>query len=1743
MKTVHSILFLLLTTLILQGCIAQNPGTNRKKSSSSQNSTTNNTTTTPTFNSDENLYWFTSLKVTGTITLNQNTDTVVYLRGANVHNFLISTDPATNLAYYQNGKSFCLVGNYGSSNKQLRLRAVPISISNYSTKTTERLFRIDIPSRSENIGACGTATVDGVSSSSGAYALPEICPSCTGGTYLTSVTLKLFESNLSTGVMAQIPTTKITFSSLGIKVDLSSNSTSNESSCSISSCEAKGFDCCIEGQCVKDASIKANASVDPQYAQAMSEYSANPLSFINFPNIFNVCTNISHTPPSTSTPSTTPKSDAEKRVAQYLADWQCIERAQSTGLYNLCLPGAAEDDYKTTKKRLAIACGCPAGYTDDERAQKCPDWGVRPLYKSSVETTANIIDFYCYTPVPENPIGPITNLNVTVPSRSAPHRFYAVDGTNYDDISKVSTSIIQEGEDFYYLDAANRASPINGSYNINSVLGRMNVGLSQTHPAKMVNVELGKTYILSATRGYFTPCTQCAKDSWFQTFTAHPATTGGNGLRASGYTTSRDTYSANSTLGNYEDTHFGRACYVPVTMIPFSHKKESTLLAQRQNRLKTQATYYINGYQRDWYGFNKGALIGSFDGVSWFAVGTGRRITATTTKLYLAINAAFLDIADRTDTVVNIIPDISANVAADFDFDPSVAISDPKQNQAGTCQQFHQCSTDTDCVTQLGWEYTCADVSQMRSRWPIYDTEAKEVSNQEKTGTIFEILANTTTQGPTGKRCVYRGAGAPCVRDYTSLNGKYNQKNLTCAPNFYCAALTTNRFNNELVRSPNEFDDIFFGMDTNVLGRPLKYVTANKSLPSEVITNIKYNGATDGLGLSSTEIEDLGICRPGRAISATASTSHSTPDTQKRTDYISQIGSCDSTASGVNRTVICPAIGPDLDYAPYNYTPPDTNSATVAQLRQMQNSCGGEAKNSSNLLSAFASIEGGSLQVLQRINQPIMAADACLRRAGSVCHTDLDCGPNKMHEETVGSMALSYFGGTEAEQNYWKESLVCGQGNAIPTFGSSNYYNYQLNQNRCCREVGKDFTMYTSGPATIVPENMGTNVNLVTSRLSVSDPKANYRYSRYTVSKTAAMTGTYPSVNAVAEPAKDQWRVINETGSLTCCGGGWIRKFADGTHDWKVKNRLSLETSNFSCLNYRTPLVDPDYSAFGDSKDQIVQASYQREYEYFCKYPGNNGCMQILYRDISGYQILPPRVYEPSDPSYLEADDTATVPPWATAAPYGAAGSYSGLPSTGYTRLDTSPVGDLESGNYTFKMNQDVPYQPFPYTFTQSPPYDLYTFPDGSKSALRFFIDKDTDYGVSFYLPAYIPFNFTQAAANSAAATPTISRVYVKYFYDDNRIEVVNITGLRVLNKATCDNVANYPNGSAGMPIDALGAGINEAWCVSANAKTQNRPMMNVKAYTGAAANRQWKYAAVIIDFMPLEKYKQTLDATLGAVTTPGNAYYYLTKLGRLELIGIPQITYEPIYCSGDQNKLVPGIFNSSIKTRSQFNASSVAYSGTGFKPIASYDDEGNSEAEMANLGNFNNRFTYQDKLAHGAVFSSKDFTCCTPLGKETTSAAKCCSATASNVGGKLICKLPSGTDLNVYFNKFVSNDGVGEDQPGGGLIVNSETNTESEVDFNAFTGEPKMRSSTFQKLEALGAAHCQSGIVQNGGSFGQFPPEPYSGSYSNVSGQTPRPFPLSIVDSIVDYVQDDPNVGKFPFDSGFRWDHHYYCK
>ncbi|MGZ3787994.1 MAG: hypothetical protein ACXVLQ_05690 [Bacteriovorax sp.] len=1714
MKTLISSL-LLLSALLLQGCI-QAPSNGRKSSVSSSatntgSGTTSNGASYPTFATDEFSYWFTTTKITGTVTINKNSQDILYLRGKYLHDFL-NTKDAYGVEYYR--KQYCIVGNFSSpAYKQVRVRAIPIYVTT-STKAIERLLRIDVPSSSDNATACKYTTIDSTLPTAAAFSLPEICTNCTG--QVTTTNLSLYEAK--TSGLTKIDPVLLNLSSILMRVDLTSNSTDPGSSCTNSSCSAKGFDCCISGQCVKDATEKTNASLDPQYSQAKLEYAANPLSFINYPNIFYICSDIAHNPPASSGgTTTTPVSDAQARVAKYLTDYTCISDVSAGIGYNNCRDltssgtptgiDKTESAYAAIKKKLAVACGCVA--SDAEMAVKCPDWGIVPVYLSgALQTNANITDFKCYTPQPANPIGPITNLNVSVPNRSAPHRFYSSTGVNYDDIAGLKTkapNTVQEGDDFYYLDEYNKVGPVNGSYNINSVIGRMTIDLSRALPAKEVAVELGKTYILSATSGYFTPCSQCVKDSWFQTFSAHPVSQRGVGLQASGYTTSRDTYSANTTFGNYEDTKFGRACYVPVTMLPLSHQKNANLQTQRQNRLKTQAAFYVNGYQRDWYGFNLGALIGSFDGVTWFAIGTGRRATATSTKLYLALNASFLDLADKTDTIVNIIPDFSANTAADYDYDPDIALTDPRQNTGATCQKYHQCTVDADCVAQLGWEYMCADVSQYKTKWPLFDSDANETSNQERTAPLFEILQGTISTA-NGKRCVYRGQGAPCKRDYSTLSD-FNKKTLTCAPNFYCASLTSNKFNDELVRSPNELNDMLFGMDANILGRPLNYVTANKSLATEVIANVKYN-AGNAIGLSSNESDDMGICRPGRYLSSVDLTAHSNQDASKRSDYISQIGSCNSTTTGSGRFVTCPAFDDTLNYI-------DPNASDVLVQKQTQNSCGAEAKHTSTAVSAFTNIEGLSLNYLQNITQPILAQDACFRRAGSVCNSDLDCGPNKLHEDTVGTIDIKYFGGTEGEQSYWRESLICGQGTTVPVLGTAGYFDYKLSDNRCCREIGKDFTMITQGPKSIVPDNAGTNENIITNRFTYSNPQAANRYSRYTISKEAIKdSSTIPAVSTSAEPNKNQWKVVNETGSLTCCGGGWIRKFTDGTHDWKVRNRLSLDANNFTCLNFRSPLADSTYTNF--AADKVVASSYQREYEYFCKSPDIGGCMQIPYQSSNGFTILSPRPYNPS--SKVAVD------------PYEAA------PAFGYTRISTTPTADPINGTtpWTQLVNSDVPYSPLPYYYSPIP-YDVN--PTTNK-AYNFFTDKGFDYGVEMYLPAYVGWDGT-------TSNPTfISRVAIEYFYDAPALPQVAVITPNVASASQCNDVINI-TGSASPTAPIDGITTNNTWCIVSNAKTGNRPVINVHADKGAGYGN-WKYAGIIIDFKPIENYRGT------KVAEPGNALYYLSKLARMELIGIPQITYEPLYCNGDQNKLVPGIFKSSaalpLTTRSQFETATSTYAS--FDPISSYNEDGSaSTTESPGYGNKDaaskSHYAYQDKLDHSAIFSSKDFTCCTPLGKTTSSAAKCCSgyAVTSSDGKTSTCKIPTGTDLNVYFNKFVSSEGVGDDQPGGGLTIKG---TDQEMDFNAYTGEPKYRAATYDKLVALGSAYCSNGKVATGGAFGAFPPEPFSGSYIVQPGSTGNLedyFPMSIVDSVLDFQTSDPNVGKVPFDSGYKWNHHYYCK
>ena len=52
--------------------------------------------------------------------------------------------------------------------------------------------------------------------------------------------------------------------------------------------------------------------------------------------------------------------------------------------------------------------------------------------------------------------------------------------------------------------------------------------------------------------------------------------------------------------------------------------------------------------------------------------------TASSNRLYLAINSPFADLAENTDINVSIVADLGSNEVSNYDYDPSLSLSDPR---------------------------------------------------------------------------------------------------------------------------------------------------------------------------------------------------------------------------------------------------------------------------------------------------------------------------------------------------------------------------------------------------------------------------------------------------------------------------------------------------------------------------------------------------------------------------------------------------------------------------------------------------------------------------------------------------------------------------------------------------------------------------------------------------------------------------------------------------------------------------------------------------------------------------------------------------------------------------------------------------------------------------------------------------------------------------------------------------------
>lgn len=1866
-------IYSLLLLLVLTACIPTSPKSNRRSTASGSAGSTDAPDT-----SNENidfggrrLYWTASgIDVEGTATINGNTSEVIYIRGEAIHTYLSNYEDGA----YNYDRAFCFVASYNTSSvrKHIRARAIPIDFYNFTLQKKERLLRVDLPKEAENKSLCqgivsqrdqfansisqvnstifnpGPPVGDGKERDV-AFSPSYFCSGSCNSKY-TAENISLYRTNgLSISDADYIPSSKLDISPINLRVDLGNSTVDPVNQCDIASCQAKGFDCCLDGQCVNDGSIRPNASSEANYSQAISDVLLNSLAYVNYPNVFYICSNVPVPTPSP-TPYVDPDEAAQAQFEKDKREYLCLEEGKkefpdfgvgecSDGISinrtactnagqtwtHYCQIGICSNlnyhskfdceansetwtaDYTnaenangtqiahdTIRSDVWDRCGCEANpFPTNPDEPQCPDFGL----KATKDASGNILSVSCLIPPASTEPTPFQNLSISVPARSAPHRFIADDGTFYDELGPLQgQDIKQEGEAFSYLDEFGKTDPVNGDFNMNSILGSMTIELNRTVPAKMINLNFDQTYVISTTTGFYTPCPSCANDSWFEPFKAFPPSQGGNGLRAIGFITNRESFSNNLTLGNYEDTKFGRACWLPPTMIPLTHQKQNNIDNQRRDRLTTQAALWINGYQKDWYGFNQGALIGSFDGVSWFAVGSGRRVVATSNKLFLAINAPFADLAEPSAMIVSVVQDSGQNIVSDHDFDPELSINHPEQNQGATCQFFHQCDVDSDCITKLGWEYVCSDVTEFRTRWPKFDIEGTEIVDQEMDNIGFDQILHNFKMGANPRRCVYRGQGAVCRTNWSGESA-IGQKNLRCAPNFYCSNLTDSTFNDEVARSPNFLELIFYGQEADFLGRPKNYLGGNATLPEAVRDNILYNSAV----LSSNNGVPLGICRPGKRLTNIVTdgdfqTMHGQRDIANRTDYISQISSCDSTADGLLRGITCPVIqeeeDKDIAVGELVWEIDDTNAITdYTASANFQNMCGGEAKYSPSpgiFDNTFEQIEAEPLPSILNILFPKVARDACLRKAGSVCHTDLDCGPNRLHAGQALFIGPLQFGNTDAENKFWQEELICGQSTPTPDINSDEFGQYDITKNRCCREIGKDITMFTqysradttniqAGDPQIVESILNGNEDLRVTRTPASGAgttSAVGRYSRYgTVnvvddnppSTTSPINQAplieYDSVGGTPQTARAfQWKTINDTGRRSCCGAGWIRKFADGTNDWSNRQRLNFDYTNLSCIHYRS-------EAHEEKPPGIKQFNYDADRDVLCFYPHDHGCIQYPL-DIEETAILSAPVG--SGFIYQSRDEDAFTVSLPQEIPY----------SQYAAALDTNPVRDTENGGFLIGPNSGLVLEYSHWTWYAPrffPTPQAYADPDHG-----IILNRNADsYATSFYLPVYMQ----KDNINLASVTIT--------YYDSQGTQVGGIqTASEKVGPCIVHNNAAAPGGAplnpnnlgpgefcinqgeyclvGGVPDDGTGGINSQATCTGAGGTWVNPgfDVFHIQADRDFNPPDNWTTAGFRIEYTPINTSQYEACAQGGVLVDlnqddcpvadwdqinnhigagnidnikpiyPGNDNFYMTKLGRLELLGIPQIVYEPIYCSSNREKLVPGIFDGPLTDRTSFNANSFSYDP--LLNLSSIDHiySGRSTA-TGDVHNGTDNVVYKDKIALPDIFSENEFKCCRELGLVTDSASNCCSGYASANGGTLTCSLPQGANLNVYFNKFVSGEGMSEyiqdiDED---LIL-------TDNDFIPETGEPKFNSTVYAKLTGLGILFCENNEVRSGAASGEFAAQPnsgFTGTNSPDSADPENALYRSLIDSNLDFDQTN-DTGAFRYMEGFRWGHQIYC-
>ena len=794
---------------------------------------------------------------------------------------------------------------------------------------------------------------------------------------------------------------------------------------------------------------------------------------------------------------------------------------------------------------------------------ECPDLSCS--LKPVIDSETNLIqDFRCSYPQPDVPAPPLQQ-TVILSSKTVPVRFFDQDGgVEHQDVTTETPT--QEGLPFEYTNGdLTKPNNLDAHVGFNEIYGSISGKIGAAKESKEVIITKGKTYDIFVNSGTFSTCYYCGTDYFSNLAKIFPSNFifKGGGYSPDPFATNPETSEIRS-----HDLVFGRACFVPATMIPFSHVPKADRQLQRQDRMATQHFYFANGYQRDWYGFDYGSVIGSFDGVTWFSVGNQRRIKATTNRLYLAINAYYGDITLESSYSVDISDASTTPSSGSF-------VQTDYESDGAECQQLHACNTDSDCASTLGFDYACANVNSVQTPWPVFDQNGKEIPGQ--VNFLRMIAINGTTNGPS-KRCVYRGRGSACQENYSNIvnaadtfNKTDNSRLFSCSANTYCQAFTDpekkGKFNTKISRYGKSAKNLIasevldpeqeesFGFSTKILGRPYDY-NGTDVISDQVLTNTE-------------QLNVPGLCIPGKNVDAqiVENQNSTLPDIIHNGDKVNGLGmtSTEINLAQPNYLSSCPIVDQSGNYIQHS------TLATLPNTASAVRSLAGSQNVSTNSLETFNSVAQLTKDFdLEFIDRKTLEKNRCLRAPGASCNNNFECAANKyVTDKTLSISNGSDVGILDAELTFWKSTLVCSQETpkTDPDFDPRN--------NRCCRLVGNKITIanevYDDASSPKTDQIVGVDI-------AVNDPR------RYTAIAPALDDMENPtefpqlkiadvnSNNRDSSLLKKQYKTLNEVAQRTCCTSNWVRSFhssnGNGGHLWSPTKMQTIDKENFKCLNW-----------------------------------------------------------------------------------------------------------------------------------------------------------------------------------------------------------------------------------------------------------------------------------------------------------------------------------------------------------------------------------------------------------------------------------------------------------------------------------------------------------------------------------------------------------------------------------------------